>query len=122
MVLLLPKMTRSVAPKQVHWAPLKTFSADNLALISTQLQVLSDRLLGIMILSPPVDVDPLTPWLLSSLSPEKVVWLVHCPDSALPPICPCERDCFGKMRVLMLGVSAVIVTRNFREDNLGSPY
>ncbi len=86
----LPTFT-SLVLKQVRQAPSKMFSADDLALISKQLQVLSDCLSGIMVppqpspppVSDPPVSDPVAPQLLSSLSQDKVVWLVHRPLSGL---------------------------------------
>jgi hypothetical protein len=83
----------SLVPKQHRWAKSTTFSVDDLALISKHLQVLSDRLSGLTVFPPPSSgLDPVAPKLLSSLSHEEVVWLVHCPGSALPPVCPCDRS------------------------------
>jgi hypothetical protein len=81
----------SLVPKQHCRAKSTTFLVDDLALISKRLQVLSDRLSGLTVFPPPSSgLDPVAPKLLSSLSHEEVVWLVHCPGSALPPVCPCD--------------------------------
>jgi hypothetical protein len=81
----------SLVPKQVRWAKSTTFSVDNLALISKHLQVLVDWLSDLTVSPPPsLGLDPVAPKLLSSLSHEEVVWLVHRPSSALPPVCPCD--------------------------------
>ncbi len=64
-----------------------------MALISKHLQVLSDWLSGLTVSPPPSSgSDPVAPKLLSSLSHEEVVWLVHHPGSALPPVHPCYRS------------------------------
>jgi hypothetical protein len=64
----------SPVPKQACQAKSKTFSADNLALISRHLQFLLDWLSGLPVLPPPPSVlDPVDPKLLSSLSHEEVV-------------------------------------------------
>ncbi len=81
----------SLVPKQLCRAKLTTFLVDDLALISKHLQVLSDWLSGLTVsLSPSLGLDPVAPKLLSSLSHEAVVRLVHRPGSALPPVCPCD--------------------------------
>ncbi len=92
----------SLVPKQVRRASSRSFSPNDLALISKQLQVLSDHLSGITVPplpSPPAVSDsgaPVSdsdaPRLLSSLSQEDVVRLVHRPGSAPPPVCPCDRS------------------------------
>jgi hypothetical protein len=83
----------SLVPKQLRRAKSTTFLVDDLALISKHLQVLSDRLSGLTVSPPPsLGLDPVAPNLLSSLSHEEVVRLVHCPGSALPPVCPCDRS------------------------------
>jgi hypothetical protein len=83
----------SLVPKQLRWAKSTTFLVDDLALISKHLQVLSDRLSGLTVSLPPSSgLDPVAPKLLSSLSHEEVVWLVHRPGSTLPPVCPCDRS------------------------------
>jgi hypothetical protein len=81
----------SLVPKQLRQAKSTTFLVDDLALISKHLQVLSDRLFGLMVSLPPsLGLDTVAPKLLSSLSHEEVVRLVHCPSSALPPVRPCD--------------------------------
>ena len=70
------------------------FLADNIASISQQLKLLSDHLSGLAdspspALAPPVLV-PVAPKLLSSLSPDKVVRLVHCLGSLSLPVRPCN--------------------------------
>ncbi len=81
----------SLVPKQLRRAKSTTILVDDLALISKHLQVLSDRLSGLMVSPPPCSgSDPAAPKLLSSLSHEEVVWLVHRPGSTLPPVCPCD--------------------------------
>ncbi len=81
----------SLIPKQLRQAKSTTFLVDNLALISKHLQVLSDWLFGLTVSPPPsLGSDPVAPKLLSSLSHEEVVRLVHRPGSALPPVCPCD--------------------------------
>ena len=91
----LPTFT-SFVPKQVRQTHSKTFSADDLAIISKHLQ----GLLGNMNPpppSPPSDSDPpvlapVAPRLLSTLSQEDVVKLIHRPGSNLPPVRPCDRS------------------------------
>jgi hypothetical protein len=86
----LPKFFYLV-PKQLRRAKSTTFLVDNLALTSKHLQVLSDWLSGLTVSPPPsLGLDPVAPKLLSSLSHEKVVRLVHRPGSALPPVHPCD--------------------------------
>jgi hypothetical protein len=81
----------SLVPKQLRWAKSTTFLVDDLALISKHLQVLLDWLSGLTVSLPPSSgLDLVAPKLLFSLSHEEVVWLVHCPGSALPPVCPCD--------------------------------
>jgi hypothetical protein len=81
----------SLVPKQLRRAKSTTLSVDNLALISKHLQVLLDWLSGLTVSLPPsLGLDPVAPKLLSSLSHEEVVWLVHHPGSALPPVHPCD--------------------------------
>jgi hypothetical protein len=81
----------SLVPKQVCRAKSTTFLVDDLALISKHLQVLLDRLSGLTVSPPPsLGLDPVAPKLLSSLSHEEVVRLVHRPGSTLPPVCPCD--------------------------------
>jgi hypothetical protein len=64
---------------------------DNLALISKHLQVLLDRLSDLTVSPPPSSgLDPVAPKLLSSLSHEEVVRLVHRPSFILPPVRPCD--------------------------------
>ena len=95
-VLALPTF-RSLVPKQVRRRPSMPFSPDDLALISKQLQVLSDQLSGVTAPPPspspqPPDSTPVAPRLLSSLSQDEVVRLVHRPGSVLPPVRPCDRS------------------------------
>jgi len=87
----------SLVPKQVRRALSTSFSPNDLALISKRLQVLSDRLSGITVPplpSPPESGAPVsdldTPRLLSSLSQEDDVRLVHRPGSVPPPVRPCD--------------------------------
>lgn len=92
----LPQFT-SLVPKQVRRRQSTTFSPDDLALISKQLQVLSDRLSGVTAPPPPPSPQPtdsasVAPRLLSSLSQDEVVRLVHRPGSELPPVRPCDRS------------------------------
>ncbi len=83
----------SLVPKQLCQAKSTTFLMDNLALIFKHLQVLLDRLSGLTVSLPPsLGSDPVAPKLLSSLSHEEVVWLVHRPGSTLPPVRPCDRS------------------------------
>ena len=86
--LALPTFT-SLVPKQVRRCPSKPLSPNDLDLISKQLQVLSDWLSGF---TEPSDSTPVAPRLLSSLSQEEVVWLVHRPGLVLPPVRPCDRS------------------------------
>jgi hypothetical protein len=86
----------SVVPE---WGPCPTvhpFSADGIVTISKHLKLLLDCLSGITESpspdsSPPAS-DAVAPLLLSSLSPDEVVRLVHCPGSLPPPIHPCDRS------------------------------
>ena len=92
----LPTIT-SLVPKQVRRRPSVPFSPDDLALLSKHLQVLSDRLSGATAPPPspstqPTGLTPGAPRLLSSLSKDEVVRLVHRPGSALPPVRPCDRS------------------------------
>jgi hypothetical protein len=81
----------SLVPKQVCRAKSTTFLVDDLALISKHLQVLSDWLSGLTASPPPsLGLDLVAPKLLSSLSHDEVVWLIHHLGSALPPVCPCD--------------------------------
>ncbi len=81
----------SPVPKQVRWAKSNTFSTDNLAIISRHLKFLSDRLSGLPVPPPPPsDLDSVAPKLISSLSHDEVVQLVHRHGSILPPICLCD--------------------------------
>ncbi len=83
----------SLVQKQHRQAKSITFLVDNLALISKHLQVLSDRLSGFTVFPPPsLGLDPFAPKLLSSLSHEEVVRLVHRPGFALPPVRPCDQS------------------------------
>jgi hypothetical protein len=92
----LPTFT-SMVPMQVCPASSQSFSSDDLAMISKQLQVLLDCLSGITIPSPPAVLESGSPvldsdttQLLLSLSREDVVQLVHCPGSVPPPVRPCD--------------------------------
>ncbi len=83
----------SLVPKQLRWAKSTTFSVDNLALISKHLQVLLDRLSSLTVSPPPSSgLDSVAPKILSSLTHEEVVCLVHRPGSALPPVRLCDRS------------------------------
>jgi hypothetical protein len=93
--LMLPSFT-SVVLKRGPLPKVHPFLADNIATISKHLKLLSDRLSGIAISpspdSSPQDSNPVAPNLLSSLSPDKVVCLVHHPGSLPPPVHPCDRS------------------------------
>jgi hypothetical protein len=84
----------SHVPKRGPCAGVKSLSPDAIATISRHLQCLSTELLGLSG-SPPTDSTPLDPGpvalrLLSSLSHDDVVRLVHCPGSTPPPVRPCD--------------------------------
>ena len=85
----LPSFT-SVVPKQSPLPKAQPFSADNIATIPKHLKLLSNCLLGIAdsssLNSSPPNSNPVTPKLLSSLSPDEVVRLVHCPGSSPTPV------------------------------------
>ncbi len=86
---------RSVVPKRGPVTKAPPFSADDIASISQHLKLLSDCLSGLADspspVSPPAP-EPVAPKLLSSLSPDEVVWLVHRPGSSPPPVRPCNRS------------------------------
>jgi hypothetical protein len=91
----LPSFT-SVIPERGPCPTVHPFFADNIATISKHLKLLSDCLSGITG-SPSPDSSPLAsdavaPKLLSSLSPDEVVCIVHRPGSSPPPIRPCNRS------------------------------
>jgi hypothetical protein len=68
------------------------FSTNDIALITQHLQVLSDKLSGLQSPPPssPDTLDPPPPRLLSTLSQDVVVHLVHRPGLVLPRVCPCN--------------------------------
>ncbi len=72
------------------------FFAYDIATITQHLKLLSDHLSGITASpspdSSPQDSGPMAPKLLSSLSPDKVVRLVHRPGSSPPPVRPYDRS------------------------------
>ncbi len=79
----------SLVPIQLCRAKSTIFLVDDLALIFKRLQVLLDQLSGLTVSPPPsLSSDPVAPKLLSSLSHEEVVSLVHRPGSALPSVNP----------------------------------
>ena len=86
----------SIVPKRASLPKVHPFSADDIATITQHLKLLSDHLCRIAasssLDSSPQDSGPVAPKLLSSLSPDKVVRLVHRPGSLLPPVCPCNRS------------------------------
>ena len=85
---------KSVDPKRGPVPKAPPFLADDIASISQHLKLLSYRLSGLADspspASAPPEIEPMAPKLLSSLSPDEVVHLVHCPGSLPPPVCPCN--------------------------------
>ncbi len=86
----------SIVPKCGPLPKVPPFSADDIATITQHLKLLLDRLSGIAasssLDSSPQHSRPVAPKLLSSLSSDKVVRLVHHPGSSPPPVCPCDRS------------------------------
>ncbi len=87
---------KSIVPKRGPVPIAPPFLADGIAVISQHLKLLSDHLSGLAdppspITTPPAS-DPVAPKLLSSLSRDEVVRLVHCPGSLPPPVRPCNRS------------------------------
>jgi hypothetical protein len=84
----------SIVPKRGPLPKVNPFSADDIATITQHLKLLSDRLSGIAasssLDSSPQDSGPVAPKLLSSLSPNEVVHLVHPLGSSPPPVRPCD--------------------------------
>jgi hypothetical protein len=84
----------SIVPKRGPLPKVNPFSADNIATITQHLKLLSDHLSGIAasssLGSSPQDSGPVAPKLLSSLSPNEVVHLVHRPGSLPPLVRPCD--------------------------------
>ncbi len=85
---------KSVVPKQGPVPKVPPFLADNIASVSQHLKLLSDCLSGLADPPSPApappEIEPVAPKLLSSLSPDEVVRLVHRPGSSPPPVCPCN--------------------------------
>jgi hypothetical protein len=86
----------SIVPKRGPLPKVLPFSADNIATITQHLKLLLDRLSRIAASpspnSSPQDSRPLAPKLLSSLSPDEVIRLVHRPGSSPLPVRPCDRS------------------------------
>jgi hypothetical protein len=84
----------SIVPKHGPLPKVHPFSADNIATITQHLKLLLDWLSGTAASpspnSSPQDSGPVAPKLLSSLSPNEVIRLVHRPGSSSPPVCPCN--------------------------------
>ncbi len=91
----LPLFT-SVVPKQGPLPKVQPFSVDVITTISKHLKLLLDCLSGIVVSpspnSSPPDSNPVAPKLFSSLSPNKVVRLVHRPGLSPPPVHPCDQS------------------------------
>ncbi len=91
----LPSFT-SIVLKQGPRPKVKSFSADNIAAIYSQLRLLPDHLSGVAASpstdSPRLDSEPAAPKLLSSLTADEVARLMHRPGSSPPPICPCDHS------------------------------
>ena len=85
---------KSVVPKTGLVPKVPPFLANNIASISQHLKLLPDRLSGLADspspASAPLEIKPVAPTLLSSLSPGEVVRLVHCSGSLPLPIHPCN--------------------------------
>jgi len=83
----------SPVPQWAPPVPPTSFSADDLASIAQHLQVLSTKLSSLQ--SPPPDSSETSTTppsrLLSTLSLDEVVRLVHRPGSVLPRVRPCDR-------------------------------
>ena len=85
---------KSVVPKRGPVPKVPPFLADNIASISQHFKLLSDRLSGLAdppspALAPP-GIEPMSPKLLSPLSHDEVIRLVHRPGSLPPPVRPCD--------------------------------
>jgi hypothetical protein len=84
----------SIVPKRGPLPKVHPFSADDIATITQHLKLLSDWLSGIAASpspdSSPQDSRPVAPKLLSSLSPNEVIRLVHHPGSSPLPVRPCD--------------------------------
>ena len=87
---------KSVVPKQGPVPKAPPFLANDIASISQHLKLLLDRLSGLADSPSPVSAPPalkhVAPKLLSSLSPDEVVCLVHCPGSLSQPVRPCDQS------------------------------
>ncbi len=85
---------RSVVPKQGPVLKAPPFLANDIVSISQHLKLLSDHLSGFADspspASAPLAFEPVAPKLLSSLSPDEVVCLVHRPGSLPLPVRPCN--------------------------------
>ena len=90
----------SPVPNQPPANP-KSFSTDDIASIKQHLQGLSDKLAGLQPPPPSSQVPSNSPpsLLLSMLSRDEVMRLVHRPGSKLPQICPC--NCANKSNTKM---------------------
>ncbi len=84
----------SIVPKHGPLPKIYPFFADDIATITQRLKLLLDRLSGIADSpspdSSPQDSRPMAHKLLSSLSPNEVVCLVHCLGSLPSPVRPCD--------------------------------
>ena len=87
-------LSSPLTPSEARFPRLSLFLADDIASISQHLKLLSYCLSGLADspspASAPPEIEPMAPKLLSSLSPDEVVHLVHCPGSLPPPVCPCN--------------------------------
>ncbi len=83
----------SPVPKQAPQAMPTPFSTNDIALIAQHLQVLSDKLSGLQSPQPssPETSNPPPSRLLSTLSQDDIVRLVHRPGLVLPQVRPCNR-------------------------------